>query len=397
MTSWQDLFSSAKDARLSAREREDGKKALKAHMTAVRGGPYERLNEHMQRHSSPFDAAPGSALTPAEHETGRASLRRFIAAHPPTEAGSLLGFLRFSATPAFAVLALFVCTGGAAYAAEGSVPGELLHAVKVAVNEPVLAQFHAGETGRTLWAFTVLERRAKEAQMLAHRGAPDTHAWQTLERLTKRAGDDAEARMAHLPPSVAAVMRDDLAKRLETIGISSEDTDDNPARQSVFAALRRVTSEPTVATRDGRKEETLPQIARALMAPSPAGELQDAVQTPAETEITDEAVQNADTPVAPMTLTAPAGEMRMMFKAVPEDAGGTMMMQMTTPVMYKRMPPTCSFSGSTTKSNCSSGSSASGSLRSSSEASSSVSDPSLRAPSPAPAEAPPDALPVPGF
>lgn len=397
MTSWQDLFSSAQDARLSAGEHEAGKLALKAHMEAVRAAPHERLKEHMPRISSPFDAAPGSALTPEEHAAGRASLRRFIAAHPPAATGNIFAFLRFASTPSFAVVALLVCTGGAAYAAEGSMPGEFFHAVKVAVNEPVLAQFHAGETGRTLWALKVLERRAEEARTLAQRDERNPDAWEELERLTAKAGDDAATRIARLPLSVAAVMRDDLAKRLQAADLAPEDAEDNPARHNVFAVLRRVTSEPSVATRDGLEEKELPQIARALMAPSPALELQDAARAHTETDMADEAVQNADAPVAPMMLTAPANEMPMLFKAVPEDTGSTML-QMTAPaLMHKRITPPCSASGSAANGACAHSSSASGSLRTSSATSSALSETSPRAPSPAPAEVPPDALPVPGL
>lgn len=404
MTSWQDLFFSAKYARLSTGELEAGKTALRAHMAAVRTVPRERLNEHMQRTTSPFDAAPGSVLTPAEREAGRASLRRFIAAHPPVPAGNMLGFLRLFSTPGFAVVAFFLCTGGAAYAAEGSMPGDALHPLKVAVNEPVLAQFYAGDAGKAAWALKVIERRAEEAAMLARHDPSDTRAWEALERLTQKAQDDAQTRLSKLPPAIAAVMRKDIAAHFPALPETDGNGEADRAKRNVFATLRHIADESSVATSDTPTNAQALETVRSLTTPAPAlppraggavvGDDENAAAQTADSVLQGDVPEAMPAVETMMQMTVPEEETRMMFKAVPEEAPHTLM-QMTAPVMHKRIAPPCSASGSSASGNCSKHS-GSGSLRTSSDASSStMSDPSPHAPSPTPEEVPPDALPVP--
>ncbi len=87
---------------------------------------------------------------------------------------------RFVSSFAF-VLMLAVVGGSTAYAAEGSVPGDALYAMKVNVNERVAVAFAASPQSRAAVHARLAERRMEEAQVLAVRGTLSTHAKEELE------------------------------------------------------------------------------------------------------------------------------------------------------------------------------------------------------------------------
>ncbi|NNM83617.1 hypothetical protein HKL94_00120 [Candidatus Parcubacteria bacterium] len=85
--------------------------------------------------------------------------------------GTVLAYAR---RPAFAfaaaVLILAVFGGATAYAAEGSLPGDPLYAVKVDVMEPLQTALTFSTAGKIAWQQTLAERRLDEAMMLASKG-----------------------------------------------------------------------------------------------------------------------------------------------------------------------------------------------------------------------------------
>jgi hypothetical protein len=118
-------------------------------------------------------------LSGAERAQMHAALRVHIARNPlrsmPSPYQRLFVALR---RPAFALVALVLMLGaaggGVAYAAEGSLPGDALYSVKVALVEPVQTALIFSPSAKAGWQMTLAERRINEAATLANQGRLST-------------------------------------------------------------------------------------------------------------------------------------------------------------------------------------------------------------------------------
>jgi hypothetical protein len=96
------------------------------------------------------------------------------------------------------LLTMFVLSGGVSYAAEGSLPGDMLYPVKIHVNEGVQGTLAVGAKADAEFAHKQLERRAQEAEALAKENRLDAEAKAELSNETKahlKASAEAEAVM----------------------------------------------------------------------------------------------------------------------------------------------------------------------------------------------------------
>lgn len=95
-------------------------------------------------------------------------------------------FTRPAFAGAFAALLIITLSGGAAYAAEGAVPGDLFYGVKVDVTEPVVTALTPAGSAEAAWQLTIAKRRLKEAALLSAEGRL---ASSTEAMLSARAAD----------------------------------------------------------------------------------------------------------------------------------------------------------------------------------------------------------------
>ncbi len=96
------------------------------------------------------------------------------------------------------LLTMFVLSGGVSYAAEGSLPGDMLYPVKIHINEGVEGTLAVGAKADAQFAHKQLERRAQEAEALAKEHRLDALAKAELSNETKahlKASAEAEAVM----------------------------------------------------------------------------------------------------------------------------------------------------------------------------------------------------------
>lgn len=111
------------------------------------------------------------SMNTSERATVRASLERAMRDHPvryvPTVAPLL--FVTLRAAPL--VLSILLVFGGVAYAAESALPGNMLYAVKLGVNERVREALARSPEAKAAWHVEAAERRAEEAAVLASREA----------------------------------------------------------------------------------------------------------------------------------------------------------------------------------------------------------------------------------
>lgn len=93
---------------------------------------------------------------------------------------------------------LLVLGGGASYAAENSLPGDLLYPVKVTVNENVRTALSLSETGKVKWEAKVAERRLEEAEQLAVQGKLSEDMVSELEEKFDKQSEKVQKRLARL-------------------------------------------------------------------------------------------------------------------------------------------------------------------------------------------------------
>lgn len=98
------------------------------------------------------------------------------------------------------LLAMFALSGGVSYAAEGSLPGDMLYPVKIHINEGVEGSLAIGAKADAEFAQKQLNRRAQEAEALARENRLDDEAKRELSnesRMHLKASAEAEAKMRH--------------------------------------------------------------------------------------------------------------------------------------------------------------------------------------------------------
>ncbi len=123
------------------------------------------------------------SLSKAEKAAGRDAFMQFIQKNPlPQQASKTFGerlsrFLMLSRRPlatAFATLTVFIMFGtGVTYAAQDSMPGELLYPIKIHVNEPVEGFFNFSPKSKAEWELDKMNRRLNELEGLKEQGPLD--------------------------------------------------------------------------------------------------------------------------------------------------------------------------------------------------------------------------------
>ncbi|MDB5237442.1 MAG: hypothetical protein JWL88_544 [Parcubacteria group bacterium] len=116
------------------------------------------------------------------------------------------------------VLLLLVSGTGAAYAAEGSVPGSPLYPVKVAIIEPVQGALITSAKGQAAWHANLASRRLEEATTLAvaNKLDPATQAYLQTKFNTEvtASNEDADAVAVTGDTNAALAVRSDLEARI---------------------------------------------------------------------------------------------------------------------------------------------------------------------------------------
>ncbi len=246
-TSFDTAFGALRKEGLSPAELAEGKKQLQSFMQQVRPAAAERSTEHMAASSPP------THLTAQELHDGKAALRRFMAANPPLESmmDRMIWLVKHIMQPvtATAVLAV-VSLGSVAYAAEGSLPGDPLYAVKIHVNEVIASQLYVGNDGQAMWAVHALQRRTQELEQLAKQPHVDDTRWVAMEQAASSAAADVERHLRMISPRQATVARSILRESIGTIAqrkIFDGTEGTEPPEQRILSRIESAAAVPTVA------------------------------------------------------------------------------------------------------------------------------------------------------
>lgn len=200
------------------------------------------------------------ALTEAERDKMRFVLREYAGMKPVRAAAvaarthalsafihALLAYLRRPASiTVAALLMLALSSGGIAYAAEGTLPGDVLYPVKVAVIEPLRVALASSPEASASLQMAFAERRVDEAATLAREGRLGTSTEAALAANFNKNADGAAVTVAReraQDPTAADVLETNFAARLAAyenvlaaVNERSRDTSDTTRFQAVIRA-----------------------------------------------------------------------------------------------------------------------------------------------------------------
>lgn len=145
------------------------------------------------------------SLTPSELARGREALSAYMTyrpirtAAPARSRGSVwFASLGQRASLGIAAMLLFFTMGGAAYAAEGALPGERLYPVKIGFNEELRRFVAWSPRDRALWEGERASRRLMEAEELAREGLLKMEMRVALDARFREHAADAEKLLARV-------------------------------------------------------------------------------------------------------------------------------------------------------------------------------------------------------
>ena len=152
------------------------------------------------------------SLSEEERVEGRSALQSFVALHPTQKPAFssvvFRGFFSMRMVSSLMVVVLFFgIGGGAAYAAEETVPGDILYPLKVDVTEPLRERFHWNPERRAEWSARRVERRMHEAEKLMKRGHRPP---KSLEELQERMANH----LAHMEERLSTIESEEKAERI---------------------------------------------------------------------------------------------------------------------------------------------------------------------------------------
>src|SRR3989338_3923939 len=253
-------------------------------------------------------------LTSGERESMRLRLEGVMQEHHLSGGGPVPSpYFSFiaprSAVPAL-VLIIVIGGGGVSYAAEGTVPGDLLYPVKITVNESVRGTLAFSPASKAEWHATAAERRMVEVETLADRGTLTPEVRSELEanfedhaQEVEGIVDEAEAEDPVRAADIRTRFTSTLAAHANVISRLGDGSEDNETRRESKDFAERVNererkfarADRPVAVkteRDGSGETTVRTFAKTDMA-APAPTLSVAVD--ADTAVAVRLEENAST------------------------------------------------------------------------------------------------------
>ena len=253
-------------------------------------------------------------LTSGERESMRLRLEGVMQEHHLSGGGPVPSpYFSFitprSAVPAL-VLIIVIGGGGVSFAAEGTVPGDLLYPVKITVNESVRGTLAFSPASKAEWHATAAERRMVEVETLADRGTLTPEVRSELEanfedhaQEVEGIVDEAEAEDPVRAADIRTRFTSTLAAHANVISRLGDGSEDNETRRESKDFAERVNererkfarADRPVAVkteRDGSGETTVRTFAKTDMA-APAPTLSVAVD--ADTAVAVRLEENAST------------------------------------------------------------------------------------------------------
>lgn len=265
-------------------------------------------------------------LTMQEKATLRARLNERMALNPVSLRATPYHFFMFHSVAlqrtasAFAVFVFLIGSGGGtSYAAQAALPGELLYAVKIHVNEFVETALATSPVAKAEVQAVLAERRVEEAQTLASRGMLTEVA---ATELQVRFDEHAEAAqslteaLAATDPGAAAQIGTQFSSSLaanDAVLVSlGEQSQNEETKRASLALSERVRAQKDAVARANEQvledadvmvpRPTIAVRAQALSTAKMTSTALTATSTAASTTV--DVAEQADVPVAPVPVRA---------------------------------------------------------------------------------------------
>ena len=160
-------------------------------------------------------------LTRAERKQLKTNLLAFVARHPlyrpERTIFSLFSWPRYRyATVALIISLVVALAGGTTYAAEQTLPGDLLYPVKIHVNEEIKAVLILSPEKKIEWEVRRAERRLEEAEHLTARGALKVEVRTKIEEQFVKQANRVQERIKKFEDRGHAAVAAELNYRFET-------------------------------------------------------------------------------------------------------------------------------------------------------------------------------------
>jgi hypothetical protein len=137
------------------------------------------------------------------------------------------------------VLAVALAGGGIAFAAENSLPGDILYTVKINFNENLIAAVKVTQKDKASWQVDKTERRLQEASTLIVLGKADSKNQAEIQNNFEQTSNQAQDSIQSLDNAGNATSAAEVAAKLEAVlkvhqQILSAVQDDEPATSTVM-------------------------------------------------------------------------------------------------------------------------------------------------------------------
>lgn len=230
------------------------------------------------------------------------------------------GILSYTRRPAFAritaaLLVLVLGSGGVAYAAEGTLPGDALYPVKVDVIEPAEGLLLAGSPhAEAAWQLTLAERRVEEAATLASEGRLATSTEAEIGNRFVASVNAANAAQGGASTNQTAVADAVFAAKLSAYAAVLATVDTERHTDATAALRQMITAQAeTAAARASAGAETpdavdAPEIARIGMHAAAALDASAELITHAKTALAASSTSSAEGAFARSAALATEGD-----------------------------------------------------------------------------------------
>lgn len=214
-----------------------------------------------------------------QKEAIRGRILRFIKGHGDVREGQFIRqniqrspkttFSFLKPMPIFAVIVIIAMLGGGtSFAAQGSLPGDLLYPVKVSFNEKVVAAFKVSAETEAAYQAELAARRLEEASELAAKNGISAETRADIESRFEAHADQVKTRIAELKTKGDVRAAADLASQFEAsmkaheailVKLESKEEDIRPLRITVDGTLQTITGtredlESEIATSSEKSE-----------------------------------------------------------------------------------------------------------------------------------------------
>ncbi|MFH0873853.1 MAG: hypothetical protein V1846_03390 [Candidatus Komeilibacteria bacterium] len=216
-------------------------------------------------YNSIFSALAQQQLTAQEKQFGKEQLLSYIQQHPLT-GQAIIGSprittwswprLRWAYFSSGILILLVAVSASVSYAAENSLPGDILYPIKISVNEEIRSGLAITPEAKTRWTAEQITRRLDEAVTLASQQKLSPEIENNLSNQVTTNTAKLNQQLKDLEKSGKLLTADDVSSRAQA---------DLDSRKQLFHDLQKKGSQPSILTNTLNEQATSSAVLRQQM------------------------------------------------------------------------------------------------------------------------------------